>query len=133
MDRWTRGRAALLGDAGYCPTPLTGLGTSLSLVGAYVLAGELAAAGGEHRAAFAAYDEVMGPYVRQAQELPPGGVSGYAPGSRAGIALRNLSMRSMNRWPMRKVMEAQFAKAGAVRLPDYEALREAGPEVRRVA
>lgn len=43
MDRWWRGRVALLGDAGYCPTPLTGLGTSSALVGAYVLAGEPAA------------------------------------------------------------------------------------------
>ncbi|MCF3965170.1 FAD-dependent monooxygenase [Streptomyces fuscigenes] len=128
MERWTRGRAALLGDAGYCPTPLTGLGTSLSLVGAYVLAGELAAAGGEHRAAFAAYDAVMRPYVRQAQELPPGGVRGYAPRGRTGIALRNASMRAMGRGPMKKLMEAQFAKAGAIRLPDYAALGTAvGP------
>ncbi|WP_030906263.1 hypothetical protein [Streptomyces sp. NRRL F-5126] len=43
----------------------------------------------------------MRPYVRQAQELLPGGVGGYAPNSRAGIARRNLSMRSMNRWPVR--------------------------------
>ena len=43
LDRWSRGRVVLLGDAGYCPTPLTGLGTSLALVGAYILAGELAA------------------------------------------------------------------------------------------
>ncbi|MGN5377401.1 FAD-dependent monooxygenase [Streptomyces lasalocidi] len=38
LDRWSRGRVVLLGDAGYCATPLTGLGTSLALVGAYVLA-----------------------------------------------------------------------------------------------
>ncbi|WP_329456381.1 hypothetical protein [Streptomyces sp. NBC_01497] len=133
MDRWTSGRTALLGDAGYCPTPLTGLGTSLSLVGAYVLAGELAAAGGEHRAAFAAYDSVMRPYVRQAQELPPGGARGYAPRSRTGIALRDMSMRSMRHWPMARIMAAQFAKAAAVRLPDYAALREGRPGHRSVA
>ncbi|MBP0460590.1 FAD-dependent monooxygenase [Streptomyces montanisoli] len=122
MDAWTRGRAALIGDAGYCPTPLTGLGTSLSLIGAYVLAGELASARGDHRAAFAAYERTMRPYVRQAQELPPGGVGGYAPNSRAGIALRNLSMRSMNRWPVRPLLAKQFAKAGDIALPDYPAL-----------
>ena len=44
LDRWSQGRAVLLGDAGYCPSPLTGLGTSLALVGTYVLAGELATA-----------------------------------------------------------------------------------------
>jgi 2-polyprenyl-6-methoxyphenol hydroxylase-like FAD-dependent oxidoreductase len=42
LDRWSRGRVVLLGDAGYCPSPLTGLGTSMALVGAYILAGELA-------------------------------------------------------------------------------------------
>ena len=44
MDNWSRGRIALLGDAGYCPSSLSGMGTGLALVGAYVLAGELATA-----------------------------------------------------------------------------------------
>ncbi|MEU8520677.1 FAD-dependent monooxygenase [Streptomyces sp. NPDC048577] len=119
LDRWSRGRVALLGDAGYCATPLTGLGTSLALVGAYVLAGELAAAGGDHRIAFRHYDEVMRPYVRQAQRLPPGGASGFAPSGRLGIRLRDLSMRQMTRWPMRNLLAAQFAKAGDIALPEY--------------
>ena len=50
MDSWTRGRVALVGDAGYCPGPAVGGSTSLAVVGAYVLAGELAAAGGDHAA-----------------------------------------------------------------------------------
>ncbi|KAA0921387.1 FAD-dependent monooxygenase [Streptomyces apricus] len=119
LDHWTRGRVALLGDAGYCATPLTGLGTSLALVGAYVLAGELAASEGDHRIAFRRYDEVMRPYVRQAQQLPPGGASGFAPSGRLGIRLRDLSMRQMTRWPMRKLLAAQFAKAGDIALPKY--------------
>ncbi|MEV4612584.1 FAD-dependent monooxygenase [Kitasatospora sp. NPDC049258] len=119
LDGWTRGRVALLGDAGYCPTPLAGLGTSLALVGAYVLAGELAAAAGDHRVAFGRYDEVMRPYVRQAQQLPPGGAAGFAPSGALAIRLRAASMRSMNRWPMRNILAAQFAKAGDIALPDY--------------
>ncbi|WP_438484755.1 FAD-dependent monooxygenase [Streptomyces sp. S186] len=119
LDRWSRGRVALLGDAGYCATPLTGLGTSLALVGAYLLAGELATAGGDHRIAFGRYDEAMRPYVSQAQQLPPGGVSGYAPSGPLGIRLRDLSMRSMTRWPMRKLLAAQSAKAGDIVLPEY--------------
>ncbi|WP_328707447.1 FAD-dependent monooxygenase [Streptomyces sp. HF10] len=119
LDGWSRGRVALLGDAGYCATPLTGLGTSLALVGAYVLAGELATAGGDHRSALRRYDEVMRPYVGQAQQLPPGGAAGYAPSGRLGIRLRDLSMRRMTRWPMRNVLAAQFAKAGNIELPDY--------------
>ncbi|WP_019548927.1 FAD-dependent monooxygenase [Streptomyces sulphureus] len=120
LDRWSRGRVVLLGDAGYCATPLTGLGTSLALVGGYVLAGELAAAAGDHHIAFRRYDEVMRPYVSQAQQLPPGGSSGFAPSGRLGIRLRDLSMRQMTRWPMRNVLAAQFAKAGDITLPEYD-------------
>ncbi|MFI5666053.1 FAD-dependent monooxygenase [Streptomyces sp. NPDC051704] len=123
LDHWSRGRVALLGDAGYCATPLTGLGTSLALVGAYVLAGEIGAAQGDHRAAFRRYDEVMRPYVSQAQQLPPGGASGYAPSGRLGIRMRDLSMRQMSRWPMRNLLAAQFAKAGDIALPDYPDIR----------
>jgi 2-polyprenyl-6-methoxyphenol hydroxylase-like FAD-dependent oxidoreductase len=119
LGHWSRGRVVLLGDAGYCPTPLTGLGTSLALVGAYVLAGELAAAGGDHHIAFRNYDQVMRPYVSQAQRLPPGGASGYAPSSALAIRLRSISMRSMSRWPMRNLLAAQFAKAENITLPGY--------------
>lgn len=119
LDGWSRGRVALLGDAGYCATPLTGLGTSLALVGAYVLAGELAAARGAHETAFRRYDTVMRPYVTQAQELPPGGAAGFAPTGRLGIRMRDLSMRSMTRWPLRNLLAAQFAKAGDIALPEY--------------
>jgi 2-polyprenyl-6-methoxyphenol hydroxylase-like FAD-dependent oxidoreductase len=117
LDRWSSGRVVLVGDAGYCPTPLTGLGTSLALVGGYVLAGELAKA--DHATAFANYERILRPYVRQAQQLPPGGVAGYAPDSAWYLAGRNLSMRLMTRWPLRPLLAGQFAKAGAIDLPDY--------------
>jgi 2-polyprenyl-6-methoxyphenol hydroxylase-like FAD-dependent oxidoreductase len=119
LEHWSKGRVALVGDAGYCPTPLTGLGTSLALVGAYVLAGELAAARGDHRVAFPRYEEVIRPYVSKAQELPPGGVKSYAPDTAWKIRLQAASMRSMNRWPMRQIMARQFAKAGDITLPTY--------------
>lgn len=119
LDSWSRGRVALVGDAGYCPTPLTGLGTSLALVGAYVLAGELAAAGGDHRVAFDNYDRVLRPHVTEAQKLPPGGVSGYAPSNRFAIRMRAASMRSMTRWPMRAIVAKEFTKAQNIALPDY--------------
>lgn len=118
LDRWSRGRVVLLGDAGYCPTPLTGLGTSLALVGAYVLAWELERAAGDHRLAFERYEERMRPYVAQAQALPPGGVAGFAPSSRFMIWMRTLSMRSMTRWPMRSLLAGVFQKADAIELPE---------------
>ncbi|MFF2778093.1 FAD-dependent monooxygenase [Streptomyces sp. NPDC058052] len=76
MDRWSRGRVTLLGDAGYCPSPLSGQGTSLALVGAYVLADCLAHDRGDHHAALARYEERMRPFVGLNQALAtenPGG------------------------------------------------------------
>ena len=120
MPSWSRGRVVLLGDAAYCPTPLTGLGTSLALVGAYVLAGELAAAGPADPArAFAAYERVLRPYVEQGQQLPPSGVDGYAPLGALRIRAMRASMRWSTRWPMRPMMDRIFAKADAIDLPDY--------------
>ena len=69
MDTWTSGRVALLGDAGYCAAPTSGRGTSQALIGAYVLAGELAQARGDHRAAFTAYENAMRPFVTEHQAV----------------------------------------------------------------
>ncbi|MEV7627972.1 FAD-dependent monooxygenase [Actinoplanes sp. NPDC089786] len=121
VDRWWRGRVVLLGDAGYCGSPLAGMGTSFGLVGAYVLAGELAEADGPEQA-FAAYQDRMAAYVAGGMALPPGGISGFAPRSRAMIRLRALSMRMMTRWPSRQLLAKQFAKAEAITLRDYPAL-----------
>ncbi|MFD0887202.1 FAD-dependent monooxygenase [Streptosporangium algeriense] len=67
MDTWSRGRVSLAGDAGYCPGPAVGGSTSLAVVGAYVLAGELAEAGGDHTRAFPAYEREIGDYVRRSR------------------------------------------------------------------
>ena len=124
VPTWSRGRVALLGDAGYCGSPLAGLGTSMALVGAYVLAGELATAHGDHEVALVRYQEVMRDYVKQCQTLPPGGVKSFAPQSQAMISTRNLSMRMMTHWPMRGIMAKQFQKADAITMPEYGATRK---------
>src|SRR5439155_18329729 len=69
MDHWSQGRVALAGDAGYCASPMSGQGTSLALIGAYVLAGELAAASGNYRTAFDRYEKEMRPLNTLNQEL----------------------------------------------------------------
>lgn len=72
LDRWSRGRIALIGDAASCPSPLTGQGTSLAVVQAYVLAQELAAHAAEpagHVAAFRAYEDRLRPFVEANQAL----------------------------------------------------------------
>ncbi|GAA4677557.1 FAD-dependent monooxygenase [Gordonia humi] len=118
MTSFARDRVALVGDAGHCPTPLTGLGTTLALVGAYVLAGEISRAD-DVAAALASYEHVMRPFVARAQQLPPGGASGYAPSSRIAVELSRFTYWSMNKWPMRRLLASQFAKADGIDLPDY--------------
>jgi 2-polyprenyl-6-methoxyphenol hydroxylase-like FAD-dependent oxidoreductase len=68
MPTWSHGRAVLLGDAGYCPALLTGQGSTLALLGAYILAGELKVARGDHQRAFARYEQALRPVVRQEQK-----------------------------------------------------------------
>src|SRR5581483_8218792 len=68
MDTWSKGRIALVGDAGYCPTLLTGYGSQLAMVGAYILAGELKAANGDYQKAFQVYEKELSPFVEQKQK-----------------------------------------------------------------
>ncbi|HEX5121049.1 MAG TPA: FAD-dependent monooxygenase [Pseudonocardiaceae bacterium] len=69
MDRWASGRVGLLGDAAFSSSPLSGQGTGLALIGAYLLAGELAAAGWDPEAGFAAYERQLRPFVEANQEI----------------------------------------------------------------
>ncbi|WP_191301842.1 FAD-dependent monooxygenase [Lentzea cavernae] len=69
MDRWSDGRVGLIGDAAFSPSPMSGQGTGLALVGAYVLAGELAAAGWDPGKGFAGYEARLRPMVEASQEI----------------------------------------------------------------
>lgn len=117
LDRWFNGRVALIGDAAACPSPLSGLGTSVALVGAYVLAGELGSGAG-HVAAFEAYDRIVRPYAQGAQQLA-GGTGGFAPMNELTIRLVQASMSWATRWPVRGFMEKQFNKSTDIELPYY--------------
>jgi 2-polyprenyl-6-methoxyphenol hydroxylase-like FAD-dependent oxidoreductase len=69
MESWSRGRVTLVGDAAYCPSPFTGQGTSLALVGAFVLAKELTRSPNDYASAFARCERRMLPFVRQNQDM----------------------------------------------------------------
>ncbi|MTE14460.1 FAD-dependent oxidoreductase [Nocardia sp. CT2-14] len=69
MDRWSSGRVGLLGDAAFSSSPMSGQGTGLALVGAYLLAGELATAGWDPEAGFAGYEARMRSFVEANQEI----------------------------------------------------------------
>ena len=85
LTSWSRGRVTLVGDAGYCPGPAVGGSTSLAVIGAYVLAGELERAGGDHTAAFRAYEDVMRPAVIGARALAESMAKGILPSSQLGV------------------------------------------------
>jgi len=115
---WSRGRVGLLGDAAWCAAPVSGMGTSLALVGAYVLAGELAHHD-DPAAGFAAYERVLRPYVAQAQKLPPGTPRVANPRTRAGIAAFQTGLRVAAALPS-WVGEKVFApSAETFELPAY--------------
>jgi 2-polyprenyl-6-methoxyphenol hydroxylase-like FAD-dependent oxidoreductase len=92
MPRWSKGRLVLLGDAAHGPSPLSGQGTTLALVGARVLSDALAAQR-DAPAAFAAYERRMRPFVEQNQRLVSSGMQMLIPDSRIAIQLRNGAMR----------------------------------------
>ncbi|MFD3994567.1 FAD-dependent monooxygenase [Streptomyces sp. NPDC058583] len=112
MDSWSRGRVALLGDAAHCPSSLSGMGTGLALVGAYLLAGELAAAHGDHRVAFARYEEELREYAEGCQKMGDGVAQLMVPGSRLMAALLNRYYKVMPYLPG-KNMAAKIARKTA--------------------
>ncbi|WP_433516083.1 FAD-dependent monooxygenase [Nonomuraea sp. CA-143628] len=124
MDDWSTGRVALVGDAAYSPSPLSGQGTSLALVGAYVLAGELSAAAGEHRAAYAGYREAMREYVDVNVTLGASNAAQMVAGSPMQIRMQTTMMRLVNRLPwkdlaMRPIMKPLNEAANALTLAAY--------------
>ncbi len=118
MDRWTKGRTALIGDAAACVSLLAGEGTGLAMAEAYVLAGELHACGGDHAAAFARYQERMMAFLKRKQESAAKFASSFAPKSAFGITFRNLVSRLL-----RVPFVAEFFIGRDLRdeiaLPDY--------------
>ncbi|MBB5888809.1 FAD-dependent monooxygenase [Kutzneria kofuensis] len=117
VPQWTKGRFALLGDAAWGVT-LGGMGVGTGVVGAYVLAGELALARGDHRAAFAAYEQRMRGYAGRWQKgASPGQF--LAPSTAPLLWLRNAMFSTK---AVQKLMVAGTTKlAGDVALPDYPA------------
>jgi 2-polyprenyl-6-methoxyphenol hydroxylase-like FAD-dependent oxidoreductase len=114
LAEWHRGRNGLHGDAAFGGS--VGMGTSLALVGAYVLAGELATADSP-QTAFARYADEMREYVAANRKQPPGGASGFAPRTRTGIRLRNAFLRTLPHLPGgRRVLGGIQRSANAITL-----------------
>ncbi|MEP7187774.1 MAG: FAD-dependent monooxygenase [Roseiflexaceae bacterium] len=94
MPRWSDGRVTLIGDAAYCLTLISGQGASTAMGGAYILAEKLGKAN-DYRAAFAAYERRVRPFVADKQRKAQRFAKTFVPGSRLGIQLSHLTMRLM--------------------------------------
>ena len=99
MDTWSKGRITLVGDAGYSPGPAVGGGTSVAVVGAHVLAGELFAAGGDHTTALRAYEDELREFVRGARRIGPTFMKSFIPRSERQIRFTTQLMRVVPRLP----------------------------------
>lgn len=121
VDTWSKGRVVLLGDAGYCPSVLTGLGTTASLVGAYVLAGELARHGDNVGAALESYETVLRPYVEKVQQLPPMNLAIFR--SKLGLNISYFALAILSKLKIDRLVNALMKDDKETwQLPEYPEL-----------
>jgi 2-polyprenyl-6-methoxyphenol hydroxylase-like FAD-dependent oxidoreductase len=119
LDRWSAGRVALIGDAA-CAAGPGGNGTGNAVVAAYVLAGELAAADGDYRTAFARYEQLLRPYVAKGQKQARGGKDFLAPPTPKKIAQLQRFYKVLRYLPVKRLMKYLTTRsATGVKLPDY--------------
>jgi len=122
LEHWTRGRVALVGDAGYCPGPAVGGSTSLAVVGAYTLAGELAAAGGDAARAYPAYEAALGDYVRSSRAFAATMAKRIGPTSRAMTWAMTTGVQLFTALPT--TLARRIGAAGATGLHESVAVRD---------
>ncbi|GAA4166376.1 FAD-dependent monooxygenase [Phytohabitans flavus] len=115
MPRWSSGRVALVGDAAYAPSFLTGQGTSLALVGAYMLAGSLARH--DHTGGFAAYEHDTRGFVTANQDLIGNGDPTLLPTTAEALQQRNDRLRNLSALPPAQGRAAH----SALTLPEFAA------------
>jgi 2-polyprenyl-6-methoxyphenol hydroxylase-like FAD-dependent oxidoreductase len=114
---WFAGRIALAGDAA-CDATIGGMGSGTALVEAYALAGELAAAGGDHTVAFPRYERLVAGFARAAQK--GGDTTGrfLAPRTPFGLRVRDWAMN--RRLFMTLTFKVAADRSNGIELPDYD-------------
>jgi len=123
MPQWSKGRVALVGDSAFAPSFLSGQGTSLAIVGAYVLAGELASHE-DPEDGFAAYERIARPFVEANQDLPfkEGGLS-LIPRTQEALDARNRMLALLANGDVSKSQNDYVREVhNSLRLLDYEQL-----------
>jgi 2-polyprenyl-6-methoxyphenol hydroxylase-like FAD-dependent oxidoreductase len=127
MEAWSNGRVVLLGDAAFCATPISGQGTSLAVVGAYLLATELADSDGDHEVAFAEYERKMRGWVDATQKMGRDNAKRFTARNRIELWLQHQLVRIMPYLPgtglfMRRILEV----VNGIELPDPSTLPQPG-------
>lgn len=118
MEHWSKGRITLVGDACCCPSLLSGKGSTLAMVGAYILAGELKLANGDYKVAFAEYENSFKPFIDKKQKSAQSFAKSFVPKSNFGIWMRNQLFRLMSFPFLTNLMFNQF-KDNGLNLKDY--------------
>jgi 2-polyprenyl-6-methoxyphenol hydroxylase-like FAD-dependent oxidoreductase len=118
LDRWAKGRTALVGDAAACVSLMAGEGAGLAMAEAYVLAGELRNCGGDYGTAFAQYQERMMPYLKRKQRTAARFASSFAPKTAFGVTFRNLVTRLFGLPLLPRLLIGRELREG-IKLPDY--------------
>ncbi|MGW4367226.1 FAD-dependent monooxygenase [Nocardia takedensis] len=113
------GRVTLVGDAGYCGSPLSGMGTAMALVGAYLLAGALTADPNDLVGAVRRYARDITPFLDQAKKLPGGGIAMMVPASGFGVRMAKVMARAMVSKPMRPLVIKMMSHTDDFELPTY--------------
>ncbi|HVZ95233.1 MAG TPA: FAD-dependent monooxygenase [Chitinophagaceae bacterium] len=108
MDNWSKGRVTLVGDACYCPSLLSGKGSTLAMTGAYILAGELKQANGNYEIAFTQYENIFKPFIDKKQKSAQGFAKSFIPKSNFGIWVRNQALKLMSLSFISKLYLNQF-------------------------
>lgn len=123
-DTWHKGRVVLLGDAAHCASPISGMGTTGSFVGAYVLAGEINRNTENLPEAFEKYDQTLRPFVNEIQKMNPYFLHFFIPKQQWAIAVLHfvVGLVCFLRIPE---LVARFSseKKGGWELPDYPGLK----------
>ena len=127
LDTWSRGRVTLVGDAGYCPGPAVGGSTSIAVLGAYILAGELAEARGDYARAFAAYEREMGEPVRRSRAFARGVARSLVPNSKAGVWALTVGAQLVSMLPAGLTKAVARLNTNGARLYDSMHYREYQP------
>lgn len=118
MENWSKGRVSLVGDACDCPSLLSGKGSTLAMVGAYILAGELKEARGNYRTAFEQYQNLFKPFMEKKQKAAQGFAKSFVPKSNFGIWLRNFAFKIVSIPFVAKLVLNQFKDSG-LKLKEY--------------